>query len=222
MVAVAWAGAGGLVLVLGCMAVAIVALLGFARPIVDAYTDDAAVLALGTVLLGYAVLFQFSDGIQALANGALRGLKDTLVPAAVTIFAYWGVGFPVGWWLGLQRGLGAPGLWIGFIAGLTVVDPMVAVLIGMLVLGEAAAAPWWVFIIFGVAGGIAVWGVVGLARFHPQVLSESQELPIQRGSGGTAPDSAHPSTASIKVTEAVAKVWPEPPVKDPADEPDAR
>ena len=37
------------------------------------------------------------------------------------------------------------------------------------------------------------------------MLSESQELPIQRGSGGTAPDSAHPSTASIKVTEAVAK-----------------
>ncbi|WP_149086124.1 MULTISPECIES: DMT family transporter [Microbacterium] len=73
------------------------------------------------------------------------------------------------------------------IAGLTVVDPMVAVLIGMLVLGEAAAAPWWVFIIFGVAGGIAVWGVVGLARFHPQVLSESQDLGITRGSDPVAP-----------------------------------
>lgn len=73
------------------------------------------------------------------------------------------------------------------IAGLTVVDPMVAVLIGMLVLGEAAAAPWWVFIIFGVAGGIAVWGVVGLARYHPQVLSESQDLGITRGSDPLAP-----------------------------------
>ncbi|MFJ6547715.1 DMT family transporter [Microbacterium sp. NPDC091676] len=73
------------------------------------------------------------------------------------------------------------------IAGLTVVDPMVAVLIGMLVLGEAAAAPWWVFIIFGVAGSIAVWGVVGLARFHPQVLSESQDLGITRGSDPVAP-----------------------------------
>ncbi|MEV8170933.1 DMT family transporter [Microbacterium sp. NPDC077486] len=76
------------------------------------------------------------------------------------------------------------------IAGLTVVDPMVAVLIGMLVLGEAAAAPWWVFIIFGVAGGIAVWGVVGLARFHPQVLSESQDLGITRGSDPVAPPAA--------------------------------
>lgn len=81
------------------------------------------------------------------------------------------------------------------IAGLTVVDPMVAVLIGMLVLGEAAAAPWWVFIIFGVAGGIAVWGVVGLARYHPQVLSESQELGITRGSdSGTPPAASSPGT----------------------------
>lgn len=68
------------------------------------------------------------------------------------------------------------------IAGLTVVDPMVAVVIGMLVLGEAQSAPPWVFVIFGIAGAIAVFGVVGLARYHPQVLSESQELGIQRGS----------------------------------------
>ncbi|WP_309102746.1 DMT family transporter [Microbacterium sp.] len=68
------------------------------------------------------------------------------------------------------------------IAGLTVVDPLIAVLIGMVVLGEAAAAPPWVLVIFAVAGAIAVWGVVGLARFHPQVLSDSQELGIRRGS----------------------------------------
>lgn len=74
------------------------------------------------------------------------------------------------------------------IAGLTVVDPLIAVLIGMIVLGEAAAAPWWVLIIFGVAGAIAVWGVVNLARYHPQVLSESQELPIVRGSDSPSSD----------------------------------
>lgn len=69
------------------------------------------------------------------------------------------------------------------IAGLTVIDPIVAVLIGALVLGEADAAPVWVLIMFVVAGAIAVWGVFGLARYHPQVLSESQELGITRGSG---------------------------------------
>ncbi len=74
------------------------------------------------------------------------------------------------------------------IAGLTVVDPMIAVLIGMVVLGEAAAAPPWVLVIFGIAGAIAVWGVVGLARFHPQVLSDSQDLGLTRGSDAPTED----------------------------------
>ena len=68
------------------------------------------------------------------------------------------------------------------IAGLTVVDPIVAVLIGLTVLQEAANAPPWAFVGFGIAGIIAVFGVITLARFHPQVLFDSQELPIQRGS----------------------------------------
>lgn len=73
------------------------------------------------------------------------------------------------------------------IAGLTVVDPLIAVLIGMVILGEAAAAPPWALVIYGVAGAIAVYGVVNLARYHPQVLSESQEIGITRGSdSGTA------------------------------------
>ncbi|MBB5744349.1 drug/metabolite transporter (DMT)-like permease [Microbacterium ginsengiterrae] len=72
------------------------------------------------------------------------------------------------------------------IAGLTVVDPIVAVVIGIVVLGEAAAAPFWALIAFVVIGAVAVWGVVGLARHHPQVLSESQELGIARGSDSAA------------------------------------
>lgn len=53
-------------------------------------------------------------------------------------------------------------------------------------------------------------------------MSDSQELPIQRGSQGGPVDAAHPRTGSVKVTEAVAKVWPEPPVKDKSDSPDSR
>lgn len=84
------------------------------------------------------------------------------------------------------------------IAGLTVVDPLIAVLIGIIVLGEAAAAPGWVMVAFGIAGATAVWGVVGLARFHPQVLSESQELGITRGSDGAGmPDAASGARPSV-------------------------
>lgn len=68
------------------------------------------------------------------------------------------------------------------IAGLTVIDPIVAVVIGLTVLQEAATAPVWAFVGFAVAGAIAVYGVITLARFHPQILSDSQELPLIRGS----------------------------------------
>jgi drug/metabolite transporter (DMT)-like permease len=55
------------------------------------------------------------------------------------------------------------------IAGLTVIDPMVAIGIGIVVLGEAAGAPLWAVAGFVVAGGLAVWGVLQLARHHPQL-----------------------------------------------------
>lgn len=55
------------------------------------------------------------------------------------------------------------------IAGLTVVDPLVAVGIGIVILGEASAAPWWAIPAFIVAGAIAVYGVFDLAKHHPQI-----------------------------------------------------
>ena len=102
------------------------------------------------------------------------------------------------------------------IAGLTVIDPIVAIIIGLTILGEASGAPVWVYIAFTVVGGIAVWGVDQLARYHPQILSDSQELPITRGSEPGA-DQTQPMTGSIRVTEAVAKVWPDPPVREKDD-----
>jgi hypothetical protein len=45
---------------------------------------------------------------------------------------------------------------------------MVAVLIGIIVLGEASQAPFWANIVFAVSGAIAVWGVFLLAKNHPQ------------------------------------------------------
>jgi MATE family multidrug resistance protein len=118
--AVGWAAVAGLVLVLGAQLVSAGAMFAIPTAIAGLYSDDAPVVALAASLLWFAAVFQFSDGIQALANGALRGLKDTSVPAAITVLAYWGVGFPLGWWLGLEREWGARGLWIGLIAGLTV------------------------------------------------------------------------------------------------------
>lgn len=82
------------------------------------YTDDVAVAALAVQLLHVAALFQIFDGLQVSAGGALRGLHDTRVPMLMTLLAYWLIGFPLGWWLAFDGGLGAPGLWFGLVAGL--------------------------------------------------------------------------------------------------------
>ena len=54
------------------------------------------------------------------------------------------------------------------IAGLTVIDPLVAVSIGIVVLNEAAGAPLFTVVGFVVAGIIAIYGVFELSKHHPQ------------------------------------------------------
>ncbi len=54
------------------------------------------------------------------------------------------------------------------IAGLTVIDPLVAVAIGIVVLGEASQAPLWAMVAYLAFGAVAILGVFGLARYHPQ------------------------------------------------------
>jgi len=53
------------------------------------------------------------------------------------------------------------------IAGLTVIDPLIAVGIGIVVLGEIEQAPPWAAVAFLVAGVVAIVGVFLLARYHP-------------------------------------------------------
>jgi multidrug resistance protein, MATE family len=90
------------------------------RPITALYTDDAAVAALAAKLLLFAAAFQLADGLQVCTAGALRGYKDTRVPMILCLVAYWVIGFPLAWYLGVVRGHAAYGVWIGLIAGLVV------------------------------------------------------------------------------------------------------
>ncbi|MFN8356811.1 MAG: MATE family efflux transporter [Spirosomataceae bacterium] len=87
--------------------------------IVLLYIRDEAVMPIAATLVTLAALFQLSDGIQAVALGVLRGVADVNVPTAVTLFAYWGVGLPVGYYLTFVQQMDAIGLWIGLTAGLT-------------------------------------------------------------------------------------------------------
>ena len=120
------AGDAGIGLTFATQAVSATFMLALPTAIASLYSNDAAVITLAAELLVLAALFQFPDGIQAAANGALRGLKDTRVPMVITTFAYWGVGMPVGWWLAFPRAMGAQGMWIGLIAGLGVAAVLLA------------------------------------------------------------------------------------------------
>lgn len=114
------AGAAGYGITLLTQGGSALVLVLFAVPIARLYTSDPDVVALAASLMGLAALFQFSDGIQVASAGALRGLKDTRVPMFVTGLAYWGVGMPAGWWLGVEQGLGPRGMWWGLLVGLSV------------------------------------------------------------------------------------------------------
>ncbi len=112
------AGLAGIGLAVLAQAGSALLMVGLPHRLAAIYTGDPAVLAGAVVLLHLAAIFQIFDGIQVSANGALRGLKDTRVPLAATAVAYWGIGIPLGWWLGLHGAWGAPGVWMGLIAGL--------------------------------------------------------------------------------------------------------
>jgi MATE family multidrug resistance protein len=121
---VRYAGFCGIGLTLATQFVSASLLLLLPFHIAALYTHDPKVIALAAQLIMLAGLFQFSDGIQVAANGALRGLKDTRVPMAITLFAYWVIGMPLGWWLTFHQRMGARGMWIGLIAGLSVAAVM--------------------------------------------------------------------------------------------------
>ncbi|HET7570975.1 MAG TPA: MATE family efflux transporter [Gammaproteobacteria bacterium] len=84
------------------------------------YTDNAQVRDIAVALLGMAAIFQISDGLQVAGQGVLRGYKDTHVPMWITILAYWCIGFPLAWLLGVYWQLGPRAVWGGFIGGLSV------------------------------------------------------------------------------------------------------
>ena len=87
--------------------------------IVRIYTDDAAIASIAIGLLFYSAIFQYADGIQICAAGALRGLKDTLVPMFINILSYVVIGLSAGYYLTFNQEMGPAGMWIGMIIGLS-------------------------------------------------------------------------------------------------------
>jgi len=112
-----WVGIG-----LGTMVMCVTATLFISFPgkLARIFTEEHVVVEYARSLLMIAGAFQISDGIQVLAIGALRGLKDTTRPMITNLIAYWAIGLPCGWLLAFKVGLEARGLWWGLVIGLSV------------------------------------------------------------------------------------------------------
>ena len=81
--------------------------------------DTQEVVAIAASLLLVSGFFQITDGLQAVILGALRGIQDVNVPTGLIFLAYMVIGLPISYYLGLHTPLGATGIWIGLLAGLT-------------------------------------------------------------------------------------------------------
>lgn len=104
-------------LVYGCICA--VCFVVFRNQIPLLFNKNEDVLALAATLLLFAGLFQISDSTQAIGAGLLRGIKDVKTPTVLIGIAYWVIGLPLGYLLGFYFDMGARGMWIGLIAGLT-------------------------------------------------------------------------------------------------------
>jgi hypothetical protein len=143
-------------------------------------------ILLGVVTVAFALLFallrkRFGALIYIVGAGVLYGFVATLAKVVIdrvhTIIINGAQGFEWltlscvvallaatllgGYFVQTAYSSGPPDL---VIAGLTVIDPIVAVSIGIVVLQEAAGAPWYAILAFLGAGALAVYGVFELSK----------------------------------------------------------
>lgn len=102
----------------GFMCISAVVFIAAPEWLTSLYTTEAATVTVAVALIPLAGWFQVFDGLQAVTSGVLRGTGDTRVPAVLHLVAFWGVGIPLGYYLGFHTAYRERGLWMGLVAGL--------------------------------------------------------------------------------------------------------
>ncbi len=84
------------------------------------FTSNQEVIAIAQSLLIFIGLFQIPDGIQCVAVGVLRGMQDVKAIIPISFISYWVLNLSVGYLCAFTLGIGAQGLYVGYIVGLSV------------------------------------------------------------------------------------------------------
>lgn len=104
-------------------AMAVVLIMG--RNVIPALiVDSAAVAEVAAQLMIIGGCFQLFDGLQVVGLGALRGMGDMRYPAIVSGVAYAATSLPVGCIIAFGMGVGATGIWYGYLIGLALASAM--------------------------------------------------------------------------------------------------
>jgi len=130
-----------------------------------------------TYIVGTGVLYGF---VATLAKVVIARIEQAhfewlTVFCAVALIVAMALG---GWFVQNAYASGPPDL---VIAGLTVIDPLVAVIIGVSILGEMDGVNGWYSVVFILCGGLAITGVYLLSKVHPEMkLSKNLRARITR------------------------------------------
>jgi len=88
------------------------------------FTENIAIIAISSAIMLFAPIYLLTDVLQVFAAQALRGFEDTKIPMMIQITAYWIIGFPLGYSLGLTtlwgERYGIYGFWVGFLVGILI------------------------------------------------------------------------------------------------------
>jgi multidrug resistance protein, MATE family len=103
------------------MGLAAVAFFVIPRPIMEIYSRDPRILAMGVHILMIVAAFQIFDGCQTVATGALRGMGETRFPMLTNFAGYWLFGLPLGAVMCFKLKWGLSGLWTGLTLALIVI-----------------------------------------------------------------------------------------------------
>lgn len=114
-------------------------------------------------------LFQ-QDGFNRLISFQGEFVTDGLTLLALLCML--AAGLLGAWFVQNAYASGPPDL---VVAGLTVIDPLVAVSIGVVLLNEAMNAPWPVMLGFVASGAISVVGVFLMSKVHPEIIKDTQK-----------------------------------------------